>query len=163
MTVLEAERIYDFEVKCCIKAHRMKIEKAIRICFIISLTFLAISAILLIIGYSLPTEIDYFGDEQDSAEAFTLKLFGLLLLPPGVVFLLILIPSLRSGQKKGPANLLPQIKNLYLNYLQCVDMTKDEKLYYIQKLEEIRNAELACAIRGASANVSAAILFSTLR
>ena len=163
MTIKEAENQYYHEVENCREQHIMKAKKAILIWNIIGSLLIVVGLILMIIGFTTPPEIDSFGYEWEPIGALFEKAYGIVSLGLGVFFILLLNLGGRRAIKKGPRNFLPQIKNLYLNYLKCDDMSNDEKEFYKQKLENIRNMELVNAIQhSASVAASTAIMFSTL-
>lgn len=162
MTINEAEKQYSYEVSKCIEQHKNKLQKSKRIWFIIGSVLILIGIVLTIIGFTTPPEITSWGYESDSVATTFEKIFGIMLLVLGVFFISIILPLLHREQEKGPQNFLPQIKNLYLNYLKCEDMNNDDKEFYKQKLEDIRNMELVNAIHQASAASSAAIMFNAL-
>lgn len=163
MTIKQAENQYDLEVKNSIEQHKERLNKLILIWAIISSICILVGFVLIIIGFTTPPEIDSFGGEWDTSTAIITKLFGFMALSWGAIILLIIIPFLLKNRKIGPASFLPQIENLYLNYLVCEDLSENEKEFYKQKLENIRNAKLVNALRHASATASTAILFSTLK
>lgn len=163
MTIEQAENQYNLEVKNSIEQHKQQLSKLILIWTIISSVCILVGIILIVIGFSTPPEIDSLGFEWDTTPAILSKLFGFISLWIGLAFLLILIPFFLKNKKLGPVSFLPQIKNLYLNYLACEDLSENEREFYKQKLEDIRNAELVKAIRSASATASTAILFSMLK
>ena len=162
MTINEAEQQYSLEVANCIEQHKKQIQKAKTISIIIDFCLILIGIVLTIVGYTTPPEVTSWGYESESSAAIFEKIFGITSLVIGAVILLIIIPSLNKAQRKGPQNFLPQIKNLYFNYLKCEDMSDEDKDFYKQKLEDIRNMELVDAINRASTAASAAIMFNAL-
>jgi len=163
MTVLEAEHQYDLEVANYTEQCKKRIQKWITVWKVIGFVCILLGIVLTIIGFTLPREVDLFGYEYESFTAIFLKIYGIGTLVFGVFILLVIIPILRKSQKKGPTSFLPQIKNLYFNYLKCEDMCSDDKEFYKQKLEDIRNMELVNAIHGASAAASVAIMYSAIK
>ena len=162
MTSIEAENQYECEMTKCFEQHKNRLQNEMIVCIIISLLLIVIGIVLTIIGCNAPPEINIFGDEIESLSAMLEKIFGISILCAGVLIMLIIFPQLYISYKKGPENILPQIKNLYLNYLKCEDIGEDDKEFYKQKLEEIRNMELVNAIRRASVTASAAVMFNAL-
>ncbi|MCM1367716.1 MAG: hypothetical protein NC184_02770 [Roseburia sp.] len=154
MTIQEAENIYNQDVANYIEQHEKACKKQSRIYIIIGAVLLLISLILIIIG---------FANKSDSIGIIFAKVYGIGTIPIGLVFVLLLPKLIQKSIKKGPTSFLPQIKNLYFNYLKCEDMSKDEKDFYKEKLEDIRNMELVNAVHRASAAASTAIMFSTLK
>lgn len=163
MTVKEAECQYEREVAISRQQHISSCKKAQKIWNIISAVLIILGFILLIVGCSTPTEIDYFGNEWDTSDAILEKMFGSILLFCGVIFIITINICAHKSIERGPKSFLPQIKNLYCNYLKCDDINQDDKEFYKQKLEDIRNAELVGAIHSASATASAAIMLSLLK
>lgn len=159
MTIKEAENQYYCEVENCRKQHIQQVKKAILIWNIIGTVLIIVGFILVIIGYTTPPEVTSWGYESVSTGALFERVYGIGAMCLGLFFIILMNISLRRAITKGPRNFLPQIRNLYLNYLKCDDMGNDEKEFYKQKLEDIRNMELVGAIHSASA----AIMFSTLR
>ena len=162
MTIKEAENQYYHEVENCREQHIMKAKKAILIWNIIGPLFIVVGLILMIIGFTTPPEITSWGYESVPTGAIFERVYGIGSLLLGAFCMLLMNLGGRRAIKKGPRNFLPQIKNLYLNYLICDDMSNDEKEFYRQKLEDIRNMELVNAIHSASTAASTAIMFSTL-
>ena len=169
MTIREAENQYDWEVANSIakstERHKKQMRKAFYIWMCVGFILIILGIVLILIGVNTPPKIDFLGNEYESFEAGMAKTFGGLILFYGVGSLAIALFC--KHKKKKPDNFLPQIRNLYLNYLKCEDMSKDDKEYYIQKLEEIRNMELVSAVHSAAAAASTAattaIMFSALK
>ena len=152
MTIAEAEKQYFVEVENLRKQHELQIKKALKIWVIVCAVLIIVGIILMIIGYTTPPEF-----------IFDLKrFFGIMLLCLGAFLLLIGNLGARNGLKKGPQSFLAQTKNLYFNYLKCIDMNDSDKEFYKEKIEEIRHMELVNAIHSSAAATSAAILFTTL-
>ena len=132
MTIQEAENQYEWEVANSIRLHKARLKKKTKILSIVCIVFIILGIVLIIKGLS----IDIFGYERESAEAQEAKMFG-------GIFLFASSLGLFGGllnyglNIKGPKNFLPQIKNLYLNYLKCEDMSQDDKQYYVQKFQHI--------------------------
>lgn len=162
MTIIEAENQYCREVENCREQHIKHAKKAILIWNIIGAILIIVGLILTIIGFTTPPEITSWGYEELPSAAIFERVYGIAAICLGTFFIILMNLSWRSSIKKGPRDFLPQIRNLYLNYLKCDDMGKDEKEFYKQKLEDIRNMELVNAIHRASTAASAAIMFSTL-
>lgn len=165
MTIKEAEDQYFLEVENCREQHILSAKKSRLTWNIIGSILIVIGIILLIVGIITPPEIHKGFEreyESESIEAVLEKLCGVCLLCIGVISLVWMNIKWLRLMKDGPQGYLPQIKNLYLNYLKCDELSADEKEYYKQKLEDIRNLELTAAIHSASAAASAAILFSAL-
>lgn len=158
MTIIEAENQYKQEVANYIEQHQKKYQKAKFISIIIGSMLILIGIVL---RCTTPSEIDSLGYEDYSAALFQ-EGCGIVLLVLGVVSISIISLLLHKFQKDGPDNFLPQIKNLYFNYLKCEDMSKDGKDFYKEKLKDIRNMELVSAVHGAASSASSAIIFSTL-
>lgn len=161
MTIAEAENQYFVEVENLRKQHESQIKKSLKIWDIIFAILIIVGIILTIIGYTTPPEF-IFDEEIVSPEAFLERFFGIMLLCLGAFSLLIGNLGARNGLKKGPRSFLEQNKNLYFNYLKCIDMDDSDKKFYKEKLEEIRHIELINAIHSSAAVTSAAILFSTM-
>ncbi len=161
MTIAEAENQYFVEVENLRKQHELQIKKALKIWDIVCAVLMVVGIILIIIGYTTPPEF-IFDEEIVSPEALFERLFGIMLLCLGAFLLLIGNLGARNGLKKGPQSFLAQTKNLYFNYLKCVDMNDSDKEFYKEKIEEIRHMELVNAIHSSAAATSAAILFTTL-
>ncbi len=149
MTIAEAERQYDHEIKQLKEDYKNKMGNYI----CISATVGGILWLLAIIFFIMSSS------SSDNVISICLAVPSLA----GGSIILILIYHFSKKQEKGPENFLPQIKNLYLNYLQCEDLSADNKEFYKQKLEEIRHFELINAINNASLSVMSAILFTTLK
>ena len=162
MIIAEAEELYKIEVAEYRKQHALGVRKSLKIWNIISVIILIIGIVLIIVGLSLPPKVDSFG-EYDSAGAIVSKYFGSAALIIGILFLLIFNLSAKKTLKNGPQDFTEQVKNLYLNYLKCSDMSDTDKEFYVQKLEEIRNAELVSALRSAGLSASAALMFTVIK
>lgn len=162
MTIAEAENQYFVEVENLRKQHELQIKKSLKIWDIIFAILIIVGIILTIIGYTTPPVLDALGEEMISFGAYMERSFGIMLLCLGAFLLLIGNLGARNGLKKGPRSFLEQNKNLYFNYLKCVDMDDSDKKFYKEKLEEIRHIELINAIHSSAAATSAAILFSTM-
>lgn len=162
MTIKDAEEQYNIEILSCREQYLKHAKKAKLIWNIISAVLIITGIILTAIGFTTPPEIDSFGFEWEPIWATFEKCYGIGAICLGVFFFVLMNIFWNKAIKNGPRNFIQQIKNLYLNYLECEDMNKDDKEFYKQKLEDIRNMELANAIHNASATVSAAIMFSTL-
>ena len=161
MTIKEAELNFDCQCKKAIEDCKIKDEKKIKKMFLFGTVFFSIGLILLIIGLCLPKETYSFSKEEYlSFEAILLFTYASILMLISVILLLIAFIGNRN-KDKVTVNFLPQIKNLYYNYLKCEDMEKDEKEFYKQKLEDIRYAELANAVRSAGDSTYTAIIFSS--
>ncbi len=166
MTIAEAERIYEWQVEKEIEWCKKRLRKRIKVFAVIAAVLFLVGMVLLIIGLTAPMEIDYFGNETRTIGADMEIGFGAVLLGLGVLYVLPILfnyKALKNVPESLDLDLTLQIKNLYFNYLKCEDISQEEKEFYIQKLEDIRNNELVRAVHGASANASAAILFTTLR
>lgn len=165
MTIREAENQYDWEVANSIakstERHKKQMRKAFYIWMSVGFIFIILGIVLILKGVTTPPEINIFGHEEVPFVATLAKIFGGLILFYGVGSLAMALYC--KHKKKKPDNFLPQIRNLYLNYLKCEDMSKDDKEYYIQKLEEIRNMELVSAVHSAAAAAATAIMFSALK
>lgn len=165
MTIREAENQYEREVANSIakstERHKKQMRKAFYIWTSVGFILIIIGIVLILKGVTAPPEINFLGNEEEPYWASTAKTFGGLILFYGVGALAIALCF--KFAKKKPDNFLPQIRNLYLNYLKCEDMGKDDKEYYIQKLEEIRNMELVNAVHRAAASAATAIMFSALK
>lgn len=162
MTVKEAENQYYCEVETCREQFTKNIKKEILIWDIILAALVVVGLILTIVGFTTPPEISSSGYEYVSVAAIFERVCGIGALCLGSFLIIFTNLSFRRVKKQGPRNFLPQIRNLYLNYLKCDDMGIDEKEFYKQKLEDIRNLELVNAIHRASVSASAAIMFSSL-
>ena len=162
MTIAEAENQYFVEVENLRKQHELQIKKSLKIWDIIFAILIIVGIILTIIGYTTPPVLDALGEEMISFGAYMERSFGIMLLCLGAFLLLIGNLGARNGLKKGPRSFLEQNKNLYFNYLKCVDMDDSDKKFYKEKLEEIRHIELINAIHSSAAATSSAILFSTM-
>ena len=168
MTIKEAENQYDWEVANSvaksIEQHKKQMRKAFTVWMSIGFILIIIGIVLILKGVTAPPEINFLGNEEEPFWASMAKTFGGLILFYGVGASAIALCC--KFKKKKPDNFLPQIRNLYLNYLKCEDMSNDDKEYYIQKLEEIRNMELVNAVRSAASTASTAaataIMFSAL-
>lgn len=163
MTVKEAEEQYYREVEDCREQHIKHAKKAILIWNIIGAVLIVVGLILTIVGFTAPPDITSWGYESVSIGAMFERVYGIAAMCAGAFFIILMNPSWRKIIKKGPTDFLPQVRNLYLNYLKCDDMSKDDKEFFKQKLEDIRNMELVNAIHRASAAASTAIMFSALR
>ena len=162
MTIAEAENQYFVEVENLRKQHELQIKKSLKIWDIVCAVLIIIGIILIIIGYTTPPVLDALGEEMISFGAYMERSFGIMLLCLGAFWLLIFNLLFKFSKKKGPRSFLEQNKNLYFNYLKCVDMDDSDKKFYKEKLEEIRHIELINAIHSSAAATSAAILFSTM-
>lgn len=162
MTIAEAENQYFVEVENLRKQHELQIKKSLKIWDIIFAILIIVGIILTIIGYTTPPVLDALGEEMISFGAYMERFFGIMLLCLGAFWLLIFNLLFKFSKKKGPRSFLEQNKNLYFNYLKCVDMDDSDKKFYKEKLEEIRHIELINAIHSSAAVTSAAILFSTM-
>lgn len=162
MTIKEAENQYYREVKNCREQHIKRAKKAILIWNIVGVILIVVGIILTIIGFITPPEITSSGYESLPLGALFERTYGIIAMCLGTFFIILQNLSLRKAIKKGPKNFLPQIRTLYFNYLKCDDMSKDEKEFYMQKLEDIRNMEIINAIHSASTTASAAVIFSSL-
>ena len=161
MTIKEAEKIYEWEVTDCIESNKKQAKKKTWVRSIIFIILIVAGIVLTVKGFTAPPEIDWKGEETESFGASLMKAYGIILICVGA-FCLLLIPLIYKEIKNREDFSIPR-KNLYYNYLKCEDMSQEDKEYYIQKLEEIRNDELVAAIHRGSADASAAILFTTLR
>ena len=163
MTIAEAENQYFVEVENLRKKFEKQIKKEIIIFDIICAVVIVTGTILTIIGYTTPLVFDVvFEKEVVPFEATLERYFGIMLLCLGAFWLLIFNLLFKFSKKKGPRSFLEQNKNLYFNYLKCVDMDDSDKKFYKEKLEEIRHIELINAIHSSVAAASSAILFSTM-
>lgn len=162
MTTKEAEEQYYREVEEHIKLHIFHVKIKYIVLSIVGLLALIAGIILTIIGFNTPPEITSWGYESEPFSAIVGQICGIPLLITGVCIVLFINIYLIVETKRGPKNFLPQIKNLYLNYLRCENMNDSEKEFYKQKLENIRNAELVNAINTAAASTSAVVMFSAL-
>lgn len=161
MTIKEAENQYYCEVENCREQFTKNIKKGILIWNIICAAVVVVGLILTIVGFTAPPDTSW-GSESLSVVAIFGRVSGIGALCLGSFLIIFTNLSFRRVKKQGPRNFLPQIRNLYLNYLKCDDMGIDEKEFYKQKLEDIRNLELVNAIHRASVSASAAIMFSSL-
>ena len=166
MTIQEAEKNYELECEELKIAHNKMCKKTINFWLIFAGIFIAIGLFLIIYANSMPFEKRYDGTMQKSFKADLMQTYAIICFILGIpVPFCVLLSSLKS-QEKGPTNYLSAIKNLYLNYLKCTDMNKEDKLFYTQKLEEIRNLELVSAINKAGSAVAlssfSAIMFTSL-
>lgn len=162
MTIAEAENQYFVEVENLRKQHELQTKKALKIWDIVCAVLIAVGIILIIIGYTTPPVLDALGEEMISFGAYMERGIGIFLICFWTIWLLIFNLVFCSILKKGPRSFLEQNKNLYFNYLKCVDMDDSDKKFYKEKLEEIRHIELINAIHSSAAVTSAAILFSTM-
>ena len=157
MTIAEAENQYFVEVENLRKKFEKQIKKEIIIFDIICAVVIVTGIILTIIGYTTPPEIEGF-----PIGVIFERVYGIFLICLGSFFLVIFNVFFGNALKKGPRSFLAQNKNLYFNYLKCVDMNDSDKEFYKEKIEEIRHMELVNAIHSSAAATSAAILFTTL-
>lgn len=166
MTIKQAEEIFYSECKYLDNAHAEKVKRSIKGWKIIGIVLCIIGLTLTIIGLSLPLETNYSGEKEPSILAYFLKLYGILSIFFSIFLPLIGVSSSNRAKKEGP-NLLQPTRNLYLNYLKCEDMKQEDKMFYMQKLEELRNFELVSAMRSAGNAVAAstfsAIMFTSLK
>lgn len=162
MTIKEAENQYYREVENCREQHIKHAKKAILIWNIICAVLIVVGLILTIIGFTTPPEITSWGYESLPIGALFERIYGIGAMCLGTFIIILMNLSWRKAIKRGPRDFLPQIRTLYLNYLKSDDMSKDEKEFYKQKLEDIRNMELVNAIHRASTAASAAIMFSSI-
>ena len=146
MTKLEAEKQYKIEVQELIIEHKRKMKNLLIFFLILAPVLLITGTILLIIGLKLNSEGRYESDEIFFI--FTLISFFFMIILSAVG-----LPLTIRAIKKGPKSFLYQNKNLYLNYLRCTDISNEDKLYYTQKLEEIRNMELCSSISAAARDI----------
>lgn len=162
MTIAEAEKRYFVEVENLRKQHELQIKTSRKIWNIISAVLMVVGIILTIIGYTTPPVFDnVLDDEIVPFGAYIERGIGLFMICFFAIFLFITHSVFSTILKKGP-NSLAQTKNLYFNYLKCVDMNDSDKEFYKEKIEEIRHMELVNAIHSSAAATSAAILFTTL-
>ncbi len=159
MTIKEAEDQYFLEVEKCREQREQHIKKVILIWNIILSVLIVVGFILMIVGFTAPLETLYGGYKVRASSAILKIYFGMFLLLIGVVFLLMANLMWRKFMKRKPLACLPQMKNLYANYLDCDDMGADEKECYKQKLKEIKNLELTIGTNGTGAEM-AVMLFS---
>lgn len=162
MIIAEAEELYKIEVAEYRKQHALGVRKSLKIWNIISVVVLIIGIVLIIVGLSLPPETDLLGT-HDSIGALMSKTFGSTALILGIFLLIFGSLCAKKTLQNGPRDYTTQVKNLYLNYLKCSDMSDTDKEFYVQKLEEIRNAELVSAIRSAGLSASAALMFTVIK
>lgn len=158
MTIVEAENQYFVEVENLRKQHELQTKKVRKIWNIICAVLIVVGIILAIIGYTTPLEIEEF-----PIGVIFERVYGICSICLGAFLLVILNVSFGNALKKGPRSFLAQNKNLYFNYLKCVDMADSDKEFYKEKIEEIRHMELVNAIHSSAAAASAAILFTSLR
>lgn len=163
MTIQEAEDIYRYEVEAAKREITLKRKRALSIWNIISFILILSGIVLTIVGFTLPRQELYDGYEIDAPGALFAKIYGIGAMIVGVWFLIIFNISFRKAIQKGQIDFLPHVNKLYLNYLKCEDMKPEDKEFYRQKLEDIRNENLVNAINRASASTSAAIMFTMLR
>lgn len=158
MTIAEAERRYSVSVKNLRKQHELYTKRTLIIWDVIGAILMMIGIILIIIGYTISpvSDVSFL-----SMDVFWVRILGILLLCLVVLLILLITVPCLHDLKKGP-NFLAQTKNLYFNYLKCVDMNDSDKEFYKEKIEEIRHMELVNAIHSSAAATSAAILFTTL-
>lgn len=162
MTIAEAENQYFVEVENLRKQHKLQTKKALKIWDIVCAVLITVGIILIIIGYTTPPVFDNVLDEEIvPVSAYVERSVGLGMMCFFAIFFLIAHSVFSTELKKGP-NLFAQTKNLYFNYLKCVDMDDSDKKFYKEKLEEIRHIELINAIHSSAAATSSAILFSTM-
>lgn len=163
MTSKEAEEQYKLEVRIYKEQFKKNKKRNLIIWLIVGGILIVAGLILTIIGLSIPPEIDSFGNEWITADAMIKQMFGSILLVSPTIALISYTIVAVLAIKNGPSSFLAQNRNLYLNYLKCVDLPADYKEFYKQKLEEIRNAELCAALNRVSTTASTAVLFSMLK
>ena len=156
MTVKEAEEQYYREVEEHRELHISHVKKMYIALSIVGVLMLIVGIILTLIGFTSQ------GYKSESIGALLEKIFGITLLCVGAGIVLYINIYRITETKKGPKNFLPQLKNLYLNYLRCENMNDSDKEFYKQELENVRNMELVNAINTAAASISAAVMLSTL-
>ena len=147
MTIKEAEEIWFLAVDK--KMEEQETTKHwMKVIIIIGSIFLGIGGIVLAVGFSLPKEESYWNGivvYKQSRLASNIKIASVFILLVGIgLFFAAGILALDFNKKDK--EMLSARKELYANYLRCVDMSEEEKEYYKQKLEEIRYAELASKI-----------------
>lgn len=167
MTMAEAEKIYDDEVKKCEEEHiedkekkKEKIENQEAIRIIISIIIMIVGVILLLIGVTAPPEVSSItGNESTPFYAIMLIIYGIILGIIGVSVLLytfITTPKkLEKVENEKVSYYLPN-KHLYMNYLICTDMNDSYKEYYKQKLADMKYSELALSVDNATSAAAAA-------
>ena len=155
MTKLEAEKIYETQVEERIALHKIQIEKYIKQgkrSKRIGNILIVIGLIMLIFAISLS---DFAIQVFFIMSCPTVLLFGIVVRTIGVNYNI-------SRSKKGPDNFICENKALYLNYLRCTDISDEDKLYYKQELENIRNIELRLTISSAMKDVSTSVYMGTM-
>lgn len=163
MTIKEAEKRYKFEVYKYKEFFSNYSKSRIKGWTIAEIITLVIGVPLLIIALCQPRDINSFGTEILSTTSFLFVCLSVPFLMVAVIVAPLCLLKNYIELKKGPDNLLPPTKNLYLNYLKCVDLPDGYKEFYKQKLEELRNAELVAALNNVNTTASTAILFSMLK
>ncbi len=163
MTIKEAEWQYHLAVEQCKSEHTKRAKKSLIIWNIIAAAFLVIGVILVIVGFTAsPQEVFYDGTRIYSLTVTLERAFGVAEMVIGAFIMILMNVVLCRAIKTRQIDLLPCINDLYLNYVKCEDMSGDDKEFYKQKLEDIRNEKLVNAIHDASAAMSSVVLFSML-
>ena len=170
MTINEAENIYFYEVEEAKKRETERANNALKkmllIGNIIIFILLLVGIVLTVIGFTTHPEEMLGGFKMDLIGTTFEKVFGIGAIVLGIFLILIIDVwsniALRKAIKRGQINLIPYIKNLYQNYLRCEDIKPEDKEFYKQKLEDIRNIALTNAVHSAASTASAAILFTAL-
>lgn len=167
MTMAEAEKIYDDEVKKCEDEHnahkekmKEKIEKEDANRISLAIALIGIGLIMFIIGITRPPEVSSItGNESTPFYAIMLIIFGIdlgIIGVPVLLYTFITTPKkLEKVENEKVSYYLPN-KHLYMNYLICTDMNDTYKEYYKQKLADMRYSELALSVDNATSAAEAA-------
>ena len=157
MTLQEAYDNYEIEVEEKKERHKNRIKKSMIIWSIVGSIAIIIFIILLDFAYNIPLEKSIFGEKWERTFGAQMLIFvswGAIGFIP--ILLLIGLISTFISIKKGPKSFLEENRNLYMNCLTADDVNEKGKLYYRQKLEELRHLELLRAIRSAGNAAAAA-------
>ena len=156
MTISEAEELYNLEIVERDRLCENSVKKTTIIGSIIGALMFVVGMILLIVGMTKPPIIDEDGFVfRDNYIEF---IFGSMCCILSIAILAMFIGVVPKCNTKKNRRYPQETKNLYMNYIRCVDMPESEKEFYKQKLEDIRNAELAKSM----SSISTAIIFSNL-
>lgn len=143
MTVKEAEKKYTIAKQLRYDTLVEKTAKSKKVFVCITLILLLLGIALLLIANSLPKYYDsVLKKECLSSDAEVCLIFGWMTLPAGLIFLVTLLIANRKPLEFQPKDFIAETKELYRDYIRCEDLSDEDKEYYRELLQEIRNAEL---------------------
>ena len=155
MTLNQAERIYQQDKNLCKERLRKRKTKMRIVGSIVGVLLSFVGIALLIWASNIPPTVYSSGFSMDNN--IVLYICGIAsIILACIIFILCWLASLFVKVNYSVAN-----KQLYLNYLRCTDISDCDKEYYKQLLADIRNAELANAMRRSTALTGIAIMYSS--